>query len=168
MFILKQRLSAKVWWKVNPIQDGLFWGCSRMEEGGEAWRTLLTKICYTYPTMMKIGTVIPYLKKIQKLFELRDAPLEFCWHQHFFTENQKIVLYHEIQIQIAFRYIIFNSSNFLESLLIVLINMVKISMISAKMATLCLLKIKIFWKTGYDVIISVRDGIKKFITWFKL
>ena len=24
------------------------------------------KICHTYPTTMKLGTVIPYLKKIQK------------------------------------------------------------------------------------------------------
>ena len=38
----------------------------------------LPKICYTYPTMMKLGTVIPYLKKFQKLYESRDTPLEFC------------------------------------------------------------------------------------------
>ena len=30
-------------------------------------------ICHTYPTMMKAGTVIPYLKKIQKLHESRDT-----------------------------------------------------------------------------------------------
>ena len=29
-------------------------------------RALLPKICHKYPTMMKFGTVIPYLKKIQK------------------------------------------------------------------------------------------------------
>ena len=38
----------------------------------------LSKICYTYPAMMKLGTVIPYLKKIQKLYESREGPLEFC------------------------------------------------------------------------------------------
>ena len=27
----------------------------------------LSKICHTYPTMIKLGTVIPYLKKIQKV-----------------------------------------------------------------------------------------------------
>ena len=32
----------------------------------------------TYPTMMKLGTVIPYPKKIQKIYESRDTPLEFC------------------------------------------------------------------------------------------
>ena len=37
----------------------------------------LSKICHTYPTMMKFGTVIPYLKKIQKIHKLRDMALEF-------------------------------------------------------------------------------------------
>ena len=36
----------------NPIQDGLFRGCSRL-------------ICHIYHTTMKLGTVIPYLKQIQ-------------------------------------------------------------------------------------------------------
>ena len=38
----------------------------------------LPKICHTYPTVMKLGTVIPYPKKIQKIYESRDTPLEFC------------------------------------------------------------------------------------------
>ena len=46
---------------------------------------------------------------------------------------------------------------FLESLRIVLINMVKILMMSAKMANPGLLKTKIFWKKTYDVIISAHD-----------
>ena len=33
---------------------------------------------HTYPTMMKLGTVVPYLKKFQKLYESHDAPLGFC------------------------------------------------------------------------------------------
>ena len=37
----------------------------------------LPKICHIYPTMMKLGTVIPYLKKIQKIYKSRDTPLEF-------------------------------------------------------------------------------------------
>ena len=28
----------------------------------------LPKICHLYPTMMKLGTVKPYLKKIQKIY----------------------------------------------------------------------------------------------------
>ena len=50
---------------------------------------------------------------------------------------------------------------FLESLKIVLINIVTILMISATMATPGLLKIKIFWNKLYDVIISVHDITNK-------
>ena len=47
--------------------------------GGEGQKgPPLHKICNTYPTVMKLGTVIPYPKKIQKLYESRDTPLEFC------------------------------------------------------------------------------------------
>ena len=38
----------------------------------------LPKISHTYPAMMKLGTVTPYLKKIQKIYESRDAPPDFC------------------------------------------------------------------------------------------
>ena len=38
----------------------------------------LLKICHTYPKMMKLGTVTPYPKKIQKIYESHDIPLEFC------------------------------------------------------------------------------------------
>ena len=37
----------------------------------------LPKISHTYPTMTKIGTVIPYLKKIQKLYKSHDTTLLF-------------------------------------------------------------------------------------------
>ena len=65
--------------------------------GGAFW-ALLPKIRHTYPTMMKLGTVISYLKRIQKIYESRDTPPEFYWHQHLFTGNQQILLYQEIQI----------------------------------------------------------------------
>ena len=46
----------------TPIQDGHFQSCWRMgDQTGP-----LPKICHTNPTIMNIGTVIPYLKKIQK------------------------------------------------------------------------------------------------------
>ena len=47
---------------------------------------------------------------------------------------------------------------FLEFLRMVLINMVKILMMPAKMATPGLLKINIFWKKAYDVIIFAHDA----------
>ena len=47
----------------KPIQDGLFGGCSRM---GRTKRPPVHKFCHTYPTMIKLGTVIPSLNRIQK------------------------------------------------------------------------------------------------------
>ena len=81
---------------LNPIQYGLSWGCSRMGGGGGG--TPLSKICQTYPILRKLGAVIPYLKKIQKIHKSRDTHFEFCWHQHFFTENQQYLVYQEIQV----------------------------------------------------------------------
>ena len=84
---------------LNPIQDGLCRGCSRM--GGDKKAPSLKSvahICHNICLQWWNLAVIPYLKKIQKMYESRDTPLEFCWHQHFFTGNQQILLYQEIQI----------------------------------------------------------------------
>ena len=105
--------------------------------GGEQKSSTDSNICHTYPTMMKLGTVIPCIKKIQNICKSSDTALEFCWHDHFFTVNQQILLYKEIQKK-------YNSFNFFESLKIVLISMLTILMISGKMATVALPKIKVF------------------------
>ena len=47
-------------------------------EWGGGQKSPLPKICHTYPTMMKLGTVIPNPKKIQQIYESRDTTLEFC------------------------------------------------------------------------------------------
>ena len=60
------------------IQDGPFWGCSRLGVGKMA---PLHNICHAYFKMVNIGTVMPYLKKIQKIYKSRD-----------FTRNQQILL----------------------------------------------------------------------------
>ena len=85
-FFAKERFSPKILHilsgrslfhtSLNPIQDGLFRGCSRMGGGGK--KSPLSKICHTYPTLMKLGTVTRYLKKIQKIHKSRDTPSEFC------------------------------------------------------------------------------------------
>ena len=54
--------------------------------------------------------------------------------------------------------------NFLESLVISLINMVTILMMSAKITTPDLLKIRIFWNKGYDVIVFVYDVTNKILS----
>ena len=38
--------------------------------GGERQKGPRPKICDTYPEMMKLGTVIPHLKKIQKMYHV--------------------------------------------------------------------------------------------------
>ena len=38
----------------------------------------LPKNCHTHVAKIKLGTVIPYLKKIQKIYESCDTLLEFC------------------------------------------------------------------------------------------
>ena len=52
---------------------------------------------------------------------------------------------------------IYNSFNFFRVLKIILINMVKILMMWAKIATQGILKINLFWNIGYDVIAFVCD-----------
>ena len=61
--------------KFHPIQDGFF---KELLTDGGGQNGPLPKICHTNPTMMKLGTVITYLKKIQKIYESRDTTLEFC------------------------------------------------------------------------------------------
>ena len=61
-----------------------------LTDGGDLFGPPLPKIRHTYPTMMKLGKVLPYLRKIQKMGKSRDTSFEFCRHQHFFKGNQKI------------------------------------------------------------------------------
>ena len=54
----------------------LFLAAHRSEVGK---KVPIPKICRTCPTMMKLGTIIIYLKKIQNLYKSRDVtPLDFC------------------------------------------------------------------------------------------
>ena len=89
---------------------GLFGAAHLREEEGE--KDSVPKTCHKYVTMIKLDTGIPYLMKILKTYKSHDTPLEFCWHQHFFTGNYQIFVYQEIQIQTAFWCIISNSFNF--------------------------------------------------------
>ena len=67
----------------NPVQDGLLRGCSLME-GGRAKRP---------PSLKPVTHILQWWNFAQlyltqrrsKKYESRDRPLEFCWHQHFFT-----------------------------------------------------------------------------------
>ena len=132
--------------------------------GWEAKRSSLPNIYHPYPTVMKLGTVIPYLKKTHKLYKSRDTPSDFCWFQPFFIGNQQFLLYQDIQIQIAFLLIVSNSFNFSWDFKDFLINMVIILMMSAKIATPGLPKIVIFWSKVYDVAVLFDDVTNKFLS----
>ena len=54
-----------------------FFGAAHGWWGAKKALPPLLKICHTYPTMMKLGTVISYLKKIQEIYKSRDTFLEF-------------------------------------------------------------------------------------------
>ena len=90
--------------------------------------------------MMKLGAVIPYPKNIQKIYESRDTTIDFSWHQYFFAGNQQILLYEEINLLIHKGFFtLFDASflfisTFLESLKIIITNMVKVLMMPAKMS----------------------------------
>ena len=63
------------------IEPNSGWAFSKLlTDGGERGgkRPPIPKICHTYPTVMKLGTAITYLKKIQKIYESRDTPPDFC------------------------------------------------------------------------------------------
>ena len=62
---------------LNTISLNLFrMGLFRAADG---WRRGIpfTKVCHIYPTIMKLATVIPYLKKIEKIYESHDTSPKF-------------------------------------------------------------------------------------------
>ena len=76
---------------------GIFGATHVCGAGGEG-ELPFPKICHTFPTMMKLGTVVPYLKKIQKNMNHVPHTLTSADISIFFTRNQHIFLYQEIQI----------------------------------------------------------------------
>ena len=66
--LVKARLKDYLNKPVNPL----------LTDGAGQKATPLPKICHTYPAMMKLAIVLPYLKKIQRIYESRDTLLEFC------------------------------------------------------------------------------------------
>ena len=59
------------YFSVNHIQDGSFWAA----HGSGCKNAHRHKLCHTYPKMMKLGTVIPYLTKIQNIQITRHTHL---------------------------------------------------------------------------------------------
>ena len=86
IFLLKQILTL--------FRMDIFGAAHGLRGGGGAKRPPLLNVCHTYPTMMTLHTVIPYLNKIQKIYESNDTPIEFA----DVTGNQQVLLQQETQI----------------------------------------------------------------------
>ena len=114
--------------------------------------------------MTKLGTIIPFLRKIQKIYESEDIPLDFCWHQHFSPEINKFCYIKKYRYRFHFDTKFQILLNFFASLKVIILNMATILMMSTKMATLGLPKIKVFWNKGYEAIISVHDVTNKILS----
>ena len=106
-------------------------------------RPSLTKICHTYPTMMKLGNyTLP--KEDPKIWIMWHTPWILCRSGFFHRKSANFAISRNTDIDCIltqFQDLI----TFFDSLKIVLINMVTILMMSTKLATLGLLKIKVFW-----------------------
>ena len=87
---------------LNPIQDELFRGCSRMVRGGAKRSPLLPKICHTYPAMIKLGTAIPYLKNIKKYMNHVTHPLSSTDINNFSSENSKFSCIKKLMYRLHF------------------------------------------------------------------
>ena len=80
--LLSKKAAVLTLFRIGLFVDAQGWG----------GKSPLPKICQTYHTMMKPGTLIPYLKKIPKMYKSHDAPLEFCWHWHFYQKFATFVI----------------------------------------------------------------------------
>ena len=97
-------------------------------------RPPIPKISQTYPTMMDLRANIPYVKKIQQIHKSHDTPWVLLISATFVISR--------------------NTEGFSKFFLI---KIVAILTMSAKLATLDLLKIKVFWRNDYEVIIYILD-----------
>ena len=68
----------KIYKVLTLFRMGIFGAAHELGWGVGQKDPPLPKICHTSLTMKKLGTAIAYLKKIQKIYELRDTPLDFC------------------------------------------------------------------------------------------
>ena len=120
---------------------GLFGAANGLGGGGGLKRPLLPKIYHTYPTVMKVGTVIHYtLLKLNHVSHL----LSFADVSIFSPEINKFCYIKKYRYRLHFHLLFLILLTFLEFLKIFLVHMVTILIMSVKMATLYLLKILVF------------------------
>ena len=146
-----------------------FFGAAQGWGGGGPKRPSLPKICCIYHTMMKLGTLIPLIPKgdPKTIWVTWHTPLVLLTSA-FLPENSKFCYIKKYKYRFHLDIKLLILLTFLESLRIVLINVVKITMMSAKMATSGLLEIKILWKKVMTSYFCPWRHKQNFITLFKL
>ena len=108
--------------------------------------------------MMKLGTVIPYLEKIQKISEHVTNPSSSADISIFSPEISNFCCIKKIRYRLHFNRYLVIILTFFESLRDVLINVVEILMMSEKLATLGLLKRKVIFVNDVTNQILLRDS----------
>ena len=61
-------------------------------DGGRGEKAHITKISHTYK-IMELVRILLYIRKIQKINQSRDIPIEFYFYLHFAIGNQQALLY---------------------------------------------------------------------------
>ena len=107
--------------------------------GWEGQKAPLPTVCQT-SCNNETWHSIPYLKKIQKTYKLRDRPLDFCWYQHFFTGISNFCYIKKYRYRLHFNINLLFLLTFLEPLKVALINLLTSLMMTAKLVTLALFK----------------------------
>ena len=122
--------------------------------------SLLSHISYNGETWHSYTLPKEYSKNIFITWDpLSPADISF-----FSLEISKFCYIKKYRYRLHFDTWFLTLLTFLESLKIVLINLVTILMMSAKVVSLGLLKINVFWNKGYDVIISVHGITNKILS----
>ena len=133
--------------------------CSQMrrKQKGSPSPKPVTYICYHGETWHNYTLSKEDPKSIWITWNLWNTPWVLLTSLFFHRKLVTFVISRNTDIDCILIHKKSNSFTFFESLKVVLINMVVILMMSAKLAALGFLKIKVFWNKGYDVIISVHD-----------
>ena len=150
----------EVWnmFKVNPIKDGHFRGCSQM--GGQKSPHSLTSVTHILQWCRLVHLYLTQ-RRSNKYKNHVTHPLISADISVFHRKSGNFVISRNRDKDCILAQ---NSSfflNSLESLNIFLINLVIILMMSTKMVTPCLLKITVFSNNDYGVIIHVDDVTSK-------
>ena len=114
--------------------------------------------------MMKLGSYTLSKGRSKKFINRVTHPLSSADIRIFSPEISKFCYIKKYSYRLEFDRWFLILLTFLESLVIVLINMVTILMMSAEITTPGLLKIRVFWSKGYDVIILEHDVSNKILS----